>query len=315
MTTGTNAAGMSYAIAETVAGAGTPSVSAALTLFATDWNTIVVDSYGILNTAVNAQILAYNGNVNNKNGQWDPMVFRPAIYLAGSVTDSTTVSADTAITIAMAKEMSIACCPTPLSLGLPMEGAANYAVAFGNVSNTTPNIDIQGGPLQDMPGILPGGANPSQSSNYTLRNTLLGDGMSTVIYNNGLYYPQDFITTYAPVGETPPAFRYCRNLCIDMNVEYKFDNLKTALISNKQIAADADTVNVPNVVKPKDIKSALFTFSTDLVSSGFTTNAAAMQKSVSVIINPSNADRFDISFTYDRSGVTRVISNVATVNP
>lgn len=305
--------GISYAVAEVTAGNGTPSVQAALDSFGTDRNTIIALSYGILSTSTNALCTTFNGNANTQTGKYNPLEFGPGIYITGSVIDSTTTSADTVITAAQLNEMTLNVGAVPLSLGLPMEGAANYAVWFANCSQDTPNIDIQGVPLPDMPGPLAGSV-PSQSNNYTLRNQLMQMGMTTVIYKNGQYIPQDFVTTYAPTGENPPAFRYCRDLMIDFIIEDKWQKLQTRVIENKQIAADNDVVNVPNVVKPKDVKSALVKLAKDLVSDGLTTDAAFMIASISVVINSGNKNRFDISWGYDRSGVTKVISNVATAN-
>lgn len=309
-----NAAGISYAVAEVTAGSGIADFTAPLASFQSDWNTIVVDGNGILDTVTNAICNSVNGNANTRTGKWDPLVFIPAIYIAGNVTDSTTSSADTVITDAMLNEMTLASGSCPNSLGMPIEAAANYALNFANISANNPNVDIQAIPLPDMPGILPGGANPTQSSSYTLRNALIKQGMSTVIYQAGRYYPQDFVTTYHPIGETPPPFSYCRDIMIDANIRFKFNNMQKAVIENKQIAADDDQVNKPNVVKPKDVKAALVKLANSLASQGLITDAKFMISTISVIINTSNKNRFDISFSYDRSGVVRVISNVATVN-
>ncbi len=309
------AAGMAYAIAEVAAGSGTPSIAAALALFANDWNTIVIDSYGILNTATNTLAVNFNGNPNTQTGQWAAQNMRPAIYIAGSVLDSTTTSADTVITAALLNELTMACGPAPLSLNLPMEVAAAYALLFANQANNSTNTDIEGMPLLDINGPLPGSANPIQSNNYTLRNALVQKGMSTIIYNNGQYFVQDFVTTYAPTGDPQPVWRYCRDIAIDCNIKYKFKQMQKTVIENKQIAADNDIVNAPNVVKPKDIRAALVALAKECVDEGLMTNAAYMISTISVVVNPSNVNRFDISFSYDRSGVVRVISNVVTVYP
>jgi len=319
MVPGANPAGVSYVVATSTAGSGAPStIPATLAQFGMDWNTLVVTSWSVVasNTAsLLAQYIAFNGNPNNETGQWAPMTMRPAQYLVGDCVDSTTSSADTVITAAALNDLTWVACPTPLSLGLPMEGAANYAVLAAQVFNDTPNIDIQTFVLPDMPGIAPGGANPQQSSNYNLRNALVAKGMSTVIYNNGVYYPQDFVGTYAPIGIPVPTYRYPRDINIDMNIEYKFANLQAAVIGNNQIANDVDVVAAPNVVKPKDVLAAIYAFADALVEQGLTTDAVSMKKSAVVTINPANRNRFDISFTYTRSGVVRVVSNVATINP
>jgi phage tail sheath gpL-like len=308
-----NAAGVAYAVAESAAGSGVPDVNPALALFGNDWNTVVTFSIPLSDTGTNTKINTFNGNANSKTGRYDPLIMKPAIYIAGNVVDSTTSSADTAITDAMKTEMSIASASAPNSLGLPMEAAANYAVNFCNVANNTPNIDMQNVPLPDMPGPLPGSALPTQSNSYSVRNAILAMGMTTVIYSDNQYYPQDFATSYHPVGETPPVFAYPRDIMIDLNIRYKFTNLQKAVIENKQIAGDSDQVNAPNVVKPKDVKAALVGFANDLVAQGLITDAKFMIKSITVIINPTNKNRFDIAFSYNRSGVVRVISNVATV--
>ena len=291
-----NAVGMSYAVNTLTAGTGTPSVASAITSFGTDWNTIVLNSYGILSTGTNALCDAGNGNANTKTARFDPLVMEPAIYIVGSVTDATTTSADTAITDALKNEMTLAVAPAPDGLGLPMEAAANMVLNFANVSDTSPNTDVQAIPYIDMPGPL-AGSFPTQSYSYTLRNALVKMGMSTVIYKDGQYFPQDFVTTYHPTGETNPAFMYPRDIMIDLNIRYKFTNLQNAVILNKQIAADADVVSAANVVKPKDVKAALIGLANDLVDQGFITNAAFMIASITVVINPANKNRFDIAFS------------------
>lgn len=317
--TGLNPAGLSYVIANPTPGTGAPTnIPTVLAQFANDWNTIVVTGWSLTAShaaSIDAQYLTFNGNPDAQTGQWNPLVMRPAQYFIGNCIDSTTTSQDTALTASLNAENSFPGCPTPNSLGMPIEGAANYAVLAANVFNTTPNIDIEAMVLPDMPGIGPNGSAPSQSSSYTLRNALVLLGMSTVIYNNGQYYPQDFITTYAPTGIPNPTWRYSRDVNIDMNVEYKFSNIRKSVIGNKQIAADNDAVNVANVVKPKDVKAALYSFADDLVAQGLITDAAGMKASVTVVINSGNRNRFDISYAYTRSGVTRVVSTVATVNP
>ena len=310
-----NPAGLSYTVTEISAGTGTPNLTTTLAkLQQNGWNTIVDSGWGILNTTANGYYITYNGNANTQSGQYAPLQFTPAIYVAGNVTDSTTVSADTAITEALLNEMTIAVGSAPLSLGLPMEAASNYVVNFANISNNTPNIDIQAIPLPDMPGPLPGSAAPAQNSNYSLRNALMQDGMTTVKWSGSAYYPQDFVTTYAPAGEYPPAFRYPRDLMIDYNVEFKYKKIIKSF-EGYQIAKDNDIVTAPKVIKPKDIVGLLTGLAYDLVAQGFISDAKAMISSISVTINSTNVNRFDISFSYNRSGVTRVISNVATANP
>lgn len=316
MLTGLNAAVVTYAIAAATVGSGNFNFATATGLFDTNWNTIIINSCDITNTANNAIMTGYNGNADLKTGQWSPMVFQPGLYFTGTTLDSTASSADTVITATQKNEMTIATCPAPLSLGLSMEAAANYAVAFANVANNTPNGDVETMALPDMPRVYADiTGSPQQSSSWNLRQALVLLGMSTVIYNNGRYYIQDFITTYAPTGVVRPAWRWCRDVNIDENVRYKFTNLQASVIGNKQIAADDDVVNLPNVVKPKDVRGALVNFAVSLVAQGLCTDAKKAIKTISVVINAGNINRFDISFGYNRSGVVRIVDTLATANP
>lgn len=57
---------------------------------------------------------------------------------------------------------------------------------------------------------------------YLNRDAFVKKGSSTVSLFAGKYLVEDFVTTYHPVGETPPQFRYVRNLDIDFNVRYTY---------------------------------------------------------------------------------------------
>lgn len=308
-----NDAGISYTITSAAAGTGLSSVQSVLNSFGNTWYTIVVDGFGLRESADKlALYVAHNGNPNTKTGQYDPLIMQPAVYIVGDVTDTDVDTADTVITEGYADELTIAVASAPKSLDLPVVIAARYAVTFSNISANSPNIDIQGLPMTGIAGPLPTDSAPLQSNNYTLRNALVKLGMTTVIFNRNTYYPQDFVTTYAPEGELVPAWKYPRDIMIDLNIRYIFRNLQESLIANKQIANDNDQVTAANVVKPKDIKAALVTMASDLEALGFITNKDSMIASISVTINVNNRNRFDIEFSYERSGVTRVISTVAT---
>ena len=304
------AGGVSYAVAYPIAGTGTPDIADTLALMnGIGWFPIGINGWNLTNDTINAALIAFNGNAKTNTGQWNNLVFKPTIWLTGNVIDSTTSSADTAITDALLDDMTIATCSLPKCLGFPIEAAAAYAVNFANVCDATPNIDIQKQALVNTP--LASGT-PTQNSDYNLRNALVLMGMSTCELVKGVYYPQDFVTTYHPVGETPAVFRYPRSLNIDFNVKFKFANLMKVTVEGKQIANDSDLVNATNVVKPKDVKSGLVTLANDLVSQGFCTLAPFMIASIQVAVNGTNPDRFDIAFSYDRSGVVRIINTEAT---
>jgi hypothetical protein len=127
----------------------------------------------------------------------------------------------------------------------------------------------------------------------------------------GRYQVQDFVTTYHPLGETPPQFRYCRNLMIDFNVRYGYYLLELINVVDHAIANDNDTVSASNIVKPKQWKAILDGYATSLTSRGLIVDAPFMQDSIDVDISTTNPDRLETFFRYKRSGFARIASTTA----
>lgn len=296
--------GISYAVNSTQSGAGTPSISSALDSFGNEWVTIVINSYGTVTSIMDA-LEDYNGvpDPTNPTGRFVGIVMKPLIALTGSVVDD-----PTAITDARKDEVTIAICPAPLSDGLPMEAAANMAVLFAVVSQNTPHLDVGGRAYPDMPTPTSIGS----MADYNNRDEFVKKGCSTVDLVAGKYYVQDFVTTYHPVGENPPQFRYCRNLMLDNNVRYTYYLLELTHVADHTIANDSDNVDVEKVVKPKMWKQVLAgEFAPQLVSRGLIVDVAFTQTSLKVGIGESNPDRFETFFRYKRSGVVRIASTTA----
>src|SRR6185437_1382511 len=83
--------GVTYAVAQTVAGTGTPTVTSSLQLFGSDWNTIVINGYGAV-SATMAEYEAFNGipDPNTPSGRYTGTIFKPFIALTGSTLDNPT---------------------------------------------------------------------------------------------------------------------------------------------------------------------------------------------------------------------------------
>lgn len=298
-----NGLGVTYAVVEVAAGAGTPSVQASLDMFGNEWNTIVVNSYGTVE-AVMDTLEAFNGipDPENPTGRFAGIIMKPFIALTGST------SADpSAITDARKDQVTIAICPAPLSAGLPLEASANMAVLFARLSQDTPHLDVGGKSYPDMPtpGVI------GAMSDYNNRDTIVKKGCSTVDLVAERYTVQDFVTTYHPVGEVPPQFRYARNLMLDFNVRFGYYLLELIHVVDHVIVNDSDQVVADKVVKPKTWKQVVDNYADDLATRAMIVDVGFMQDSITVAISQVNPDRLETFFRYKRSGVARITSTVA----
>lgn len=302
-----NDAGISYSVSEIQAGSGTPSVQAALNDFGNDWNTVVINTYG-LNTLVTDALEAFNGipKEENPTGRYAGIVFKP--FLAFSGYTDIDMSAATAFTNARKEEVTIAVCPTPGSKGMQFEGAANFAALYAPLAQNKPHLDISGQYLPDMP--TP--SNIGDMDDYISRDAILKKGCSTVELNSGNYKVMDFVTTYHPDGELPPQFRYVRNLTIDWNVNFSYWLLEQRYVVDHVIAKDSDIVTADKVIKTSSWKQILTTqLFPDLSRRGVITDVDFSVDSLQVGISETNPDRFETSFSYKRTGFARIASTTA----
>lgn len=302
--TNDNAVGMTYAVTSPRSGSGIPSISTALALFANDWNTVVINSYGT-DTTTMTLLENFNGIPDpvNPTGRFTGTIMKPFIAFTGSVADD-----PSSITDGRLNNVTISICPAPLSLGLPMEAAANVALLFATCEQDTPHLDISGRSYPDMPTPTVIGS----MATYTNRDAIVKKGCSTVELVAGRYVIQDLVTTYHPMGEVPPQFRYCRNLMLDFNVRYGYYLLELINVVDHVIAADDDVVNnASNVIKPKIWRQILGAYAAQLVNRALITDASFMQSSITVGLSTSNPDRLDTFFRYKRTGTVRISSTEA----
>lgn len=301
--TGIDNVGITYAVTNTQTAAGTPSVAASLALFGSNWNTIVVNTYGTV-TATMTELETYNGKPDDTTptGRYAAIIMKPFIALTGSVAED-----PSSITDSRSTQVTIAICPAPLSAGMQYEAAANFCTLYARQAQDTPHLDVQDMLLPDMP--TP--AAIGKMDTYVERDAIVKKGCSTVELAAGQYKICDFVTTYHPDGETPPQFRYVRNLNLDFNVRYGYYLLEQINVMGHVIAADDDIVDASNVVKPKTWKSVLISYAEDLTRRALITGAEFMQDSITVNLGTSNPDRFDTFFRYKRTGIARISSTEA----
>lgn len=301
--TGKSALGITYVVSTTTAGTGTPSISAALNLFGNEWNTIIINPYG-LESAIVSSLQQFNGipDPTNPTGRFRGIVMKPFIALTGSVAEDISSTTD-----AMSSEVTIAICPAPLSAGFPFEAAANVAALVARIAQDSPHLDVSGQSYPDMPTPTSIGA----MADYANRDAIVKKGCSTVDLVAGKYKIQDLVTTYHPAGETPPQFRYVRNLLLDFNVRYGYYLLEQTNVVDHVIANDADIVSASKVIKPKQWKQILFNYFESLVNRGLVVEASFSQTSLQVGLSTTNPDRLETSFRYKRSGIARIASTTA----
>ena len=301
-----NAAGITYSIDSTTAGTGAESLTAALLAFGSQWATIVINPY---DQAAFAALEAFNGipDPTTPTGRYAALIFKPFISIWGSVEH--TAATLGAITDAKKAQVTHALAPAPYSAGFTWEASANMAVLFANTAQNSPELDISGQSYPDMP--VPDNAIIGDMSDYNQRDYLVKLGASTVDLVAGVYLVQDFVTCYHPVGETPPQYRYCRNLMLDFNVRFSYYLREQTYVVGRTLMPDTTSTTSPNVIKPKDWKQQLISLANDLVNRALVADAKFMINSIQVQIDSTNPDRFDTFFEYQRTGIARISSTTA----
>ncbi len=298
--------GLTYVIAVGVAGAGSTSIAGALAQFGSEWNTIVVNSYGEPKLD---DLEAFNGipDPDAPTGRYLGIIFKPFISLWGSILDDK--DAIVAITDPRKIQVTNVLCPAPKSAGMPWEAAANGAVLAAKVMQDSPHLDVQGKNYPDMP--VPTDGVIGDMSVYDNRDFLVKKGASTVDLVAGVYQFHDFITTYHPDGELPPQFRYARNLMLDFNVRFGYFLLEKIHVVDHAIADNNQPLNVGDVIKPKQWKQVIDGYAAALGLRNLIVEVVFMQESITVGTSGTNPDRLETFFRYKRSPYVRIASTTA----
>ena len=290
--------GITYSVAVTASGSGTPDISTALSGLGNAWTTLLVNSYGTVSSVMDA-LEATNGipDDTTPTGRYAGIIMKPLIAITGSTEDD-----PSSITDSRKLEVTIAIAPAPLSKGLPMEAAANMTNIFARLMQNTPNGTVGGKYYPDMPTPESIGS----MADYDTRNSILEKGCSTVDLVAGRYQVQDFVTTYHKDGEIPLQFNYCRNLMIDFNIRYTVYLKEVSNLLDKSIALDSDIVTASNVIKPKQWIQILNQVAEDLTARNLIVEVEFMKDSIQVQVSDTNPNRLETFFKYKRSSVVRI---------
>lgn len=301
--------GTTYAVAETTAGSGTPSVATALTNLGNNWRTQLVNTYGLV-SATMTELETANGipDPTSPTGRYGGTIMRPFIALSG-----TTLDDPTSITSAGVRpnNVTLVTCPAPLSEGMPYEAAANVAYLLANVFQNKPHGDVMGLTYPDMPGPATGDI-PAMNS-HTVRDSYVKLGCSTVDYVGGVYKIVDLVTTYNASGEFPPYYRWPRDLNAYWNIMFRYNLKVVEKLWGKTIARDSDQITVSGVVKPKDWIAEIRDLIDGGVRDGLLTDAAFSYASIAVALAANaNPNRLDTEFSVKITGIGKVIATTIT---
>lgn len=302
---GSTSLGTTYAVVNTTAGAGTPSVTGTgngLALFNNAWNTIVINGYGLV-SATMVELETYNGipDPTTPTGQFAGPIMRPMWALSGTTLDNPTSITGAGV---RPNNVTIVPCVAPLSSGLPIEAAANVAFILANVFQNSPQSDVIGLSYPDMPA-PPAGSIPAMNTQST-REAYVKLGCSTVDFVSGVYVIKDLVTTYNPDGEYPPFYRWVSILNKQFNYKFRYHLREQQKLVGKTIAKDTDVVTAPNVMKPKMWAAEVRDLIDGAVRDGILVDGDFSKKSVVVTINANNPDRFDTELDTKSSGVVRI---------
>lgn len=300
-----NSAGISYSFSAT-AGTGIGNVAAALAKFESDWNTLVINPYGLESTVLDALELV-NGRPDPENptGRYQATIFKPFVsFFSKSTTDPIT---DVDVS-ARANDCTNVYCPAPNISVLSVEVAANVAYLVSQIGGNTPNLDVNDLAYPDAPVI---GNSIGNYSDYEYRDSAVKAGLSTVDLSGGDVIIKDLVTTYNPTNEVTPQFRYVRNLILDWNIRYAYRLLEAVQVVNHTLIPDGTVVSAEKCISPAGWKGLLHSLFDSLENEGLIADAKFSKDSLDVSISATNPDRFNTSFRYKRTGIARICSTTA----
>ncbi len=289
--------GMTFGIAGGVPGAGNPSIdSALLDQFGDIWETLVIQSNGDEAASLNA-MSAFG------EGRWDQELRKPLVSFYCSV--ETVVA--TAITIPDARttDRVNVQLSAPGSLDQPWAIAASMLVRIAKTANgASPASDYV---RLEAKGVTPG----SDSVQWTSaqRDTAVKGGASTSKVRGGVITLFDTVTMFHPVGDPTPAYRHVRTIIKlqqttnDLSIEFDSPKwLAAPLVPNEQVTTDAAAKRPEQAIA--EVRRLMDSWGLRALIA----SPATAKDTVVAVINGSNPDRLDITFTIQVTGNGNIIS-------
>ncbi len=292
-------AGIVFTTVNPFGGATNPDITAALAQVGNIWETLVLNCLDIADTTT---LDLYRDFFEPR---WGATVKKPAMVYTG------TSEADqaTAIVIPEARKAErinrqrVA----PGSDNLPFVIAAAQLAKIAVVANDKPPFDYAG---QQCTTLTPG--TDAEQWDHIEREAAVVGGSSTIEVVDNVIEISDSVGFYHPTGEEPPAYRFDNDVVkvwqvlFNLALIFEADDWKGA-----PLIPDEDPTTMPGAKKPKDAKTAIYTMLDSLGLNAIISDPAAAKKTVEANISGTNPRRLDVSFTYQISGTTGIISITA----
>nr|MDA3953123.1 hypothetical protein [Bacteroidales bacterium] len=300
--------GITFATVKTP-GTGEVIPTTELAKFQNDWYPHILNCLG--NGAANAildEFETFNGTAAAGTGKYASENMTPCV--AWTASDTAVLATLQAVTSGRLDYNTNVYLPLPNSQDIPFINGANALGIFVKKSNGDPKQDI----LED---VIPSSTAPEDLDvgdiiDYDFRDTLVGDGCSTINFKEGNYYAGDIITTYHPAGETDPIFRYVRDNMIIFNILDQFKKFN-AKQKNKTIAPNAlpsALITSPDLYKAGILNEIIKPF----VNAGYIADFDYAKDNLDVGIDPTNAGRFNVLSPNLITSLLRIIANEIQVN-
>ena len=288
--------GIVFTSVATANGATNPDITAALAQVGNIWETLVLNCLDIADTTT---LDLYRDFFEPR---WGPTVKKPAMVFTGT----TEADQPTAIVTPEARkaERINAQLVAPGSDNLPFVVAASQLVNIAVIANNNPPVDYAG---QSASSLIPG--TDAEQWDYIKREAAVVGGSSTIEVVDNVIEMSDTVTFYHPTGEDPPAYRFVNDVIkvwqslFNLALIFEADTWKGApLIPDNQ-----PTVN-PLAKKPKDAVTAIGAMLDSLALEAIVADPEIAKKTIQANISSTNPRRLDVSFTYQISGNTGIIS-------
>lgn len=231
--------GGTFATVDTVNGLVNPDVTDVLPLMGGVWETMGLNA---LNFDDDDALDAFQ---EFGEGRWLPTVRRPLVVFRGCT--SPTYQAAIAPTSTRTDDRVNCQLVSPGSVNLPFVVAARQLARIVKVANDNPARDYGS---QRATGLLPG--DDSVQWDWATRDAAVKGGSSTIEIKDGVVNVSDVVTSWAPEGEAPPAYRH---VCDIVKLQQVIFNLDLKFATDDWDGApfipdDQPTVN-PSAKKPK----------------------------------------------------------------
>jgi len=289
-------AGIVFTVVQPASGATNPDITAALAQVGNIWETFILNCLDITDTDTLSLYADFF------EPRWGPLVKKPGVVFTGQ----TVVSQATAIVIPEARKTDRinAQLVAPGSDNLPFVVAADQLAAAVVIANNNPPVDYAG---QKATSVTPG----TDAEQWTgiEREAAVQGGSSTIEVVDNVVEMSDTVTFYHPAGEEPPAYRFINDI-----VKVWQDLFNLALIfeadawKGAPLIPDFQPTTNPLAKKPKDAVTAIGVMLDALALEAIVSDPETAKKTIQANISATNPRRLDVSYTYQISGNTGIIS-------